>query len=424
MKYLKQIFRPLQNESGQVVVITVFALAFFGLMGALSVDVGIYVNDRRDAQNVVDKAALAGALELTLASGNAATAAATANATAKANEWAENNGIDLSDPNVTLTVNVVNTCYSPNDPVPTGVEVSIQREAASVFLGFVPGVTDWDVNATALACAGRPNEAFGFIPFAVSQNGPCFSGGQPRAGERCIINSAQTSSGSNGQLGFPSGATSCTGGNSSANVLRGYVANGVSVTCAIGDEVQANQGSNVGPIGQGLSTRLSADGACQAQYVAGGGDNPSLTTATNALNAHINPSPALAGPVTVSNARDDFYEIWQYNNDPDSPAEGLQAIDCDPNTAGQQSSPRNVQMIVVNNWASPDGTANNTYVVRGFARAYLEGCEQNGTFYPNCNMGTGQPFNIYVRFVEQLATNNVNLGLNAQFGDIGVFLAR
>ena len=429
MNHIRRFFGSMHSESGQVVVITVFALGFFALMGALSLDVGIYVNDRRDAQNVVDKAALAGALELTLATGNTGSAAATASA----NEWATNNGIDLADPNVTLTVNVVNTCYSLNDPVLTGVEVSIVREAGSVFLGFVPGVTDWDVNATALACAGRPVEAYGFLPFAISELSGCFelngSGGyQPRIGHRCAVQSSQSSSGSNGQLGFPGNATSCVGGNSSGAVIRGYVANGVSVTCTIGDIVAANQGNNVGAIRQGLADRFSSEGACEDAYVAQGGNNTSLSTATSALNTRIAtetpPGVPLGGTISTTNDRDDFYEIWAYHGNLTlHPAEGLQPYDCEPLTVGSQTSPRNVQMVVVRDWANPDGNINNSYIVRGFARAFLEGCERNGTFFPTCNQGGG-PFTIYVRFVEQFPDSSVNLGIQASFGDIGVFLRR
>jgi Flp pilus assembly protein TadG len=423
MNRITRRLRTWRDDSGQAIVITVFALFFFALLGALSIDVGIYVNDRRDAQNVVDKAALAGALELTLTSG----ATGSAEATARANEWATRNGIDLSDPNITLNVNVVNTCFSNNDPVPTGVEVTIDREAASVFLGFVPGVTDWNVRALAVACAGRPIQAFGFLPFALSRTGPCFEpdgmgGYRPRLGQRCLIQSEQSSSGSNGQLGFPGSATTCSGGNSSGNVFGNQVGAGVQLTCSIGDVVRANDGQNVGPLSTGLQQRLATDGVCQAAYVSSGGSNLDLAVASLALSAAVD--VPLAGPWTTTNARDDLYEVWQYHNDLDRhPAEGLTARDCNPNTPGHQTSPRSVQLVVVHDWANPDGPSAKTYYVRGFARAYIEGCEQNGLFYPNCSQGGG-PFNVYIRFIEQLGANSMNLGVVNSYGDIEVFLRR
>ena len=82
---------------------------------ALTIDVGLIVNERRDAQNDVDKAALAGAQELTLDPGSIGTD--TAAATIAAQAWAASNGIDLTDPEITLDVDVVYNCFSTPSPL-------------------------------------------------------------------------------------------------------------------------------------------------------------------------------------------------------------------------------------------------------------------------------------------------------------------
>ena len=101
----------------------------FALFGILVVDAGLILTDRRDAQSDVDKAALAGALELTLDTADGVSDSAAADAAARA--WAASNGIDVSDPTQSLSVEVISSCYSANDGVPTGVRVTVTRDPAT-----------------------------------------------------------------------------------------------------------------------------------------------------------------------------------------------------------------------------------------------------------------------------------------------------
>ena len=131
----------------------------FALFGVMVIDSGLLLTDRRDAQNDADRAALAGALELTLESGDAA--ADSAAAYAEGLSWAAKNGVDASE----VVVEVISSCYSANDGIPTGVRVTVTRDPATFLVGMLP-IANWQTTATATACAGRPVELIGFLPFA------------------------------------------------------------------------------------------------------------------------------------------------------------------------------------------------------------------------------------------------------------------
>ena len=139
------------RERGQALVLFVLALGVLLGFVAMSVDVGLILHERRSLQNAADAAALAGAIELpesqTLAG-------------SKAQEWAENNGIDLgAGDEITITV----------DPVTNAVEVEVRREASFIF-GRALGLTTVDVHASAVAQIGAPASLSGIMPFAVLED--------------------------------------------------------------------------------------------------------------------------------------------------------------------------------------------------------------------------------------------------------------
>ena len=404
--------RLLRDDRGQAVVMTVLGMGLFGLMAIISIDVGLLMTDRRDAQSDVDKMALAGALELTLEPGDAA--ADTAAATAAAQSWAARNGVDLS----TVTIQVVSNCYTANDGYPTGVLVSLVRPPDTLFVDNI-GVTDWNTKTDALACAGRPNEMTGFLPFALSETSPCFhtEGGEyvPNLGEMCDIEIDTNSTGLSGQLGLDPGGD-CWDGNPSASVLKDNIINGAQVTCTIGDSVQGGPGHSVGPTKDGIETRLAAEGACETNYADG------LAT-FNASNAALNAVAAtdLHSP-SRTDGMDDFYEVWARDPSAAHPAGGLLAYDCS-SADGLQTSPRNVVLIIVHDALAPDGDEGpKSYEVQGFARMYVEGCTRSGTFYKDCDWGGGGKFFIHARFVQQVNPTNSDLNINTTFGDVEVFL--
>ncbi len=204
-------------------------------------------------------------------------------------------------------------------------------------------------------------------------------------------------------------------------MVRENIANGVTAYCQIGDSIQGNSGYSVGANRQGLHHRLIVDGACDANF-------PGTDAEFNAANAALDAVVAVPLEFPSSPARrdgiDDFYETFHYDPYAPGPAYGLEPYDCNPWIADVQTSPRNVTLVVISDYAVPDGNAGpQSYVVRGFAGMYLEGCTGNdGAFRKNCNV-PGGPFTVHARFVNRVNLNNSNLTLGT-VGDVGIFLAR
>ncbi len=408
---LKNLLNNLKDCRGQAIVMGAVAVWLFAMFGALSVDVGLLVNERRDVQNAADKAALAGALQLKLESSDTG-----ADALLAADDWAARNGVVGADA-YTRTLVHADVCFggSASSP-PLGVMVTVGREPASFAVGLL-NLDSWNASATAIACAGRPSDMIGMLPFAISESSTCFSGGAPKLGEFCDIVVDTSASGLIGELGIaPNGA--CADGNSSANVLKANIINGANVKCAVGDSIQGNSGHNVGKTKSGIETRIAGEGLCDANSPV---TNALFTAGNNALNAYS--STPLASP-TRGDGHDDFFEVWQYHGDASDPAAHIAPYDCDPSTPGIQTSPRNVTLIVVQDFANPDGAAGpKSYIVQGFARVYLEGCtDKDDDFHKDCDWAGGGKFTVHARFVAQVGLTNSELGYETTYGDIEVFL--
>ena len=422
------------EDRGSVVIMTVANLLFFTVFGFVTIDVGLFMNERRDAQSDVDRIALAGALELTLNVDPAAQANDTAAALAAADVWADRNGVDPADPAfISYESVVVSDCFSADDGLPTGVTATVERVPLSFFITLF-GIVDWNVSATATACAGRPIELSGFLPFALSQSSDCFQDAVdgngnpirvPRLGERCDIDIDTNTTGNAGELSFEPDSSDCVPQSSSANDLKDNIIDGVTTKCQIGDIIGANTGHNVGPTKTGIQDRLLTDGMCSLNP-----NNPTVNSfnfsdGNAALNAIL--SIGLPPPVVLGDEFDDFYEVWawdpanfDYPNTP-HPASGLVPYDCDLATPKLQTSPRNVSLIVIGSFDVEDGGVNQ-YIIKDFARMYLEGCsDKDGEFHKDCDVGGGK-FTIHARFIEQVVNTQADLGLEASFGEIAIFL--
>ncbi len=435
MLKLRRLPSRLSEDRGSVVIMTVFNLLMFTVFGFVTIDVGLFMNERRDAQSDVDKIALAGALELTLNVDPAQQAVDEAAALAMSAMWAEANGVDPTDPLYSATV--IYNCFSADDGFPTGVTVTVERTPLAFFTTLW-GIVDWDVSASATACAGRPIDHAGFLPFALSQQSSCFvdNGADaeprytPRLGERCDIDIDTNSTGLAGELGIAPDAESCDDGNSSAAVLEENIVGGVQVTCSLGDTVIANAGHNVGKTISGIRARLAADppatyppdGSCEANLSSVLGAEANFIDGNAALNDVL--AIPLASP-SRNDGMDDFFETWAYAG-PSAfhPAAELDPYDCSPED-GLQKGARNISLIVVEDFAVPDGDAGpKSYIVKDFARMYLEGCSKDGVFYKDCLYSGGGKFTIHARFVEEVTNSHGDLGVGATFGDIEIFLKR
>lgn len=401
---VRRTLQRLGRSEGQVLPIAALVFGMVLLGGFVVIDVGLLYNDRRDAQNDVDLAALAGALQIATDD--------PAHADDIANDWLTNNGVDLADPEQHAVVAVVRDCFSANDGQDTGVRVTLTRKPASFFLG-VFGIAGWQTTSTATACFGRTVAQGGFLPFALSQASPCFQALQPRPGYRCDVQIDNSPSVS-GQLGL-SESGDCDDGNPSSSVLSNNIEHGSQVSCAIGGSVQGGPGFSVGPTKSGLAARLASEGACDHNYP---GTQAVLDAAGGALNAATN---IALHAQHKNDGIDDFYEVWEYDATQPHPAMNLSSRACG---GASGTSPRNVTAIVIADAQHPDGAAGpHSYIVRGFVRAYLEGCTKGGTFYPRCDFNGGGGFTVHVRFVEQIGATGGTLGV-AGYGDGDTFLAR
>jgi Flp pilus assembly protein TadG len=142
---------PRERDRGQVLVIFALAIVAIIAMTGLVIDGGATYVQRRDQQNVVDAAAMAGAYTYLNTKGD------TAKAVAAAQKSAADNGY----PNGGSTTVTVLVAAKAEDAA--AVTVSLTKPHRNYFSGIV-GFTTWDVSTTATAETGVPNGAYGVMP--------------------------------------------------------------------------------------------------------------------------------------------------------------------------------------------------------------------------------------------------------------------
>ena len=144
----RQIRGRTLSERGQMLILFVLGLGVLLGFVAMSVDVGLFLQQRRDLQNDADAAALAAAAYLPDAS----------LATQKAQEWADKN---FDDGNELVTSIEVSSYRAANDRI----TVSVEQEVSFVF-GRALGLVSKTVPATATA-ARVPVTAACIAPWGV-----------------------------------------------------------------------------------------------------------------------------------------------------------------------------------------------------------------------------------------------------------------
>jgi Flp pilus assembly protein TadG len=151
------MMRRLQNESGQAILITVFFL--FVIIGAtaLTLDVGSWYREQRQAQATADAAALAGAQVLP---------ADPTQATTLAQQYADSNGGGVSAGDI-----VIKKGWTDNDTV----QVKVTRTAPGFFSKLF-SIDTVNISASAAARADVPQEVSGAAPIVVNKLHPLLSG--------------------------------------------------------------------------------------------------------------------------------------------------------------------------------------------------------------------------------------------------------
>jgi Flp pilus assembly protein TadG len=449
MRILRQRAR---ESSGQATILTVLALFMFIPLGAAVFDVGMLLNDRRDAQNDVDRAALAAVLDLTLDVNDSGWP----EAEVTARQWLIRNDVD-PDTEATIAPAFASDCFPNLAPslvslyagMPVGVTVTVQRETQS-FLAGAMGL-DLSTGATATACMGVPAGYFGIFPLVVSAEGlegTCFDANRkPIPGADCRVRLDETSEGIVGELTveYPAEGelADCTKSGSGANDLENNLIHGIQGWCMAGDQVNAKPGLNINKTFDGIKGRLAQEGSCDASYAASGESSSALAEAWSALDTYLANYPGYDSytglPMSdnrgaipaVGNGIDDFYQIWTYPG-PESPASGLVSRPC-PGYDGSENSPRNIVLIVVPDMLDTSATSGKKYTILDFSRMYLEGCTRTSNqgvseFRRDCgwnSLGSGT-LTIHARYIEQIGGGSqAKLGLTELLlGDRETFLAR
>jgi len=201
-------------------------------MAAMAIDVGMFLQERRDLQNAADAAALAGAPDLP---------GSPANAVDHANSWAEQNGIGAGE----LEGVTVSTTYVTDDTI----TVQVKRDVPWLFARVLGRGSD-TMRADATARIGSPSVAYDVMPWSLLESAKAAA---TYGVEVTLKYSAGGAGGGEFGLLDLGGGTGCDG-------YRDNVTNGTDVT--LHSQIPTETGNCVGPTEQGLEDRLNA---CSAE---------------------------------------------------------------------------------------------------------------------------------------------------------------
>ena len=217
----------LRGESGQALVLASAAMVLILGMAAMAIDVGMFLQERRDLQNAADAAALAGAVDLP---------GSPANAVSHATEWAGQNGIGAGE----LEGVTVGTTYVTDDTM----KVTVKRDVPWLFARVLGRGSD-TIHADATARIGSPSVIFEAMPWSLLESAKA---GVTYGVEVTLKYSAGTTGG--GDYGI------LALGGTGKNIYEENVENGSSVT--LHTQIPTEPGNAVGPTEQGLDERLAA----------------------------------------------------------------------------------------------------------------------------------------------------------------------
>lgn len=335
---MNSIHRRLQEESGQMLVVLVGVLTIMFAVGAILVDVGLYVTERRGAQSDADFIALSGAWELIDPSAGEAEAVAGAN---DALEQNDEGNVDIEE----IEVDLDSRCVS----------VTISHDSARLFSSLFDLDDDPEIGANATACAGAAQGPGNLLPFQIDDDpGPCFDvDEEPIFTAMCPIElGAQGGNSSRGMADLEAPGDYCSDAGSSGDIEE-MIVNGAPGICLINTTDNCNpdnggpwynciavQTGNPKKVLDGVTARLALEGACD----------------------------------TDSDGTEDFDETVQLVFDSGDPTTSVyEARDCDPSTPEVDISVRLVSIIVLEE-EPPNNAGNTGFPIIAFAGFYLAGC--------------------------------------------------
>jgi hypothetical protein len=241
-------------QSGQMMLVTAIVMVVVLGFAAMAIDVGLAYRDRRDLQNDVDAAALAGAQHLP---NNPAVAKD------RANDWLLKNGVQPGQ----ITSIDVESGLAANDTI----RVEVDDNFGWIF-GRVLGLTTSNIGAHGKARVGSVEGNNELMPWAILQgDSNCLdSGGNAIWGQDCVVKVGAGSS-----ISGWYGALDYDGNGGGSSEYESNIIDGMTDTtyCASGDftdpcpgttQVADLDGNKVGGTGQGIETRLASGPACDS----------------------------------------------------------------------------------------------------------------------------------------------------------------
>lgn len=320
-----------------MLLIMVVAMTVVFVIGAIAVDVGLFLSERRGAQSDADFVALSGAWALLDPAATEADANAAADAALVANDEQLNASIFGTQ------VDLITRCVS----------VDVRHDSKPLFFAIF-GLGSPDIGAHAKACAGAANAPGNLVPFEMSDNpGDCFEDDEkPKLGAMCGIEMAAQDGNPRGMLDLQAPAPFCSHSPGAGDIVDliensapGFCYINTTGVCDPGNngpwhDCVAAQDGNPKKVIDGVYARVSADGDCDST----------------------------ASPTNLDGV-DDFLETVKLVFG--SGSSGIYApIDC--STAdGMQMSPRLISLIILE---EPPLAGNTGYPIKAIASFYLAGC--------------------------------------------------
>ena len=256
------ILRRLREQRGQAIIMFVGVFTIIALAGAVAVDVGLWLSERRGAQTDTDLVALAGAWELIDPN------ASEVDAQNAASQWFADND---EQGNAALESVIVDDSCFPDGRL-DAVSVDVSHESRALFASIF-GVGEPDIGAHAKACAGGITGISDAVPIQIDDNGPCFDASeQPIFTQMCILEFGAQDSNPRGIIDLDN--SFCSDATGSGDITD-MIANGSDGTCRINTDgfcdptrngpwydCAAVQTGNPKKVIEGFSQRIAREGSC------------------------------------------------------------------------------------------------------------------------------------------------------------------